>query len=96
MRNTTTIVAHADTKMVLYVDFKTGTSSHLKLVDGIIHHLLQEHVDTILRQVAVAQTTDIHTWTSTHMLHVAQVANVVIGIFHRLLLRSVPLLFFHV
>ena len=96
LRNTTTIVAHADTKMVLYVDFKTGTSSHLKLVDGIIHHLLQEHVDTILRQVAVAQTTDIHTWTSTHMLHVAQVANVVIGIFHRLLLRSVPLLFFHV
>ena len=54
-----------------------------------IDHLLQEHINTILRQVTIAQTTDVHTRTGTHMLHIAQVADIVICIFYRLLLRGI-------
>ena len=89
LRNTTAIVADADTQIVLYIDFQTCSSPHLKLIDGVIDHLLQEHINTILRQVTIAQTTDVHTRTGTHMLHIAQVADIVICIFYRLLLRGI-------
>ncbi len=86
LRNTTTIVAHADPQMIFDINLQSGSSSHLELVDRVIYHLFQKHIDTILRQVTIAQTTDIHTRTSTYMLHIAQVSDVVIGIFYRLLL----------
>ena len=89
LRNTTAIVADADTQIVLYIDFQTCSSPHLKLIDGVIDHLLQEHINTILRQVTIAQTTDVHTRTGTHMLHIAQMADIVICIFYRLLLRGI-------
>ena len=89
LRNTTAIVADADTQIVLYIDFQTCSSPHLKLIDGVIDHLLQEHINTILRQVTITQTTDVHTRTGTHMLHIAQMADIVICIFYRLLLRGI-------
>ena len=86
LRNTTTIVAHADTQIVLDIDFQTGTCTHLEFIDRVVYHLLQEHINTIFRQISISQTADVHTRTGTHMLHIAQVADVIIGIFYRLLL----------
>ena len=92
LRNASAVVAHADTQMVFDVDFDAGTGVHLEFVDGVIHHLLQEHIDTILRQVTITQTTDVHTRTGSHMLHIAQMSDVVVGISHRLLLLLLLLL----
>ena len=86
LRNTTTIVAHADPQMIFDINLQSGTSAHLELIDRVIYHLFQEYVDSILRQVTITQTTNIHTRTGTHMLHITQVSDVVIGIFYRLLL----------
>ena len=86
LRNTTAIVAHADTQIVLDIDFQTGTCTHLEFIDRVVYHLLQEHINTIFRQISISQTADVHTRTGTHMLHIAQVADVIIGIFYRLLL----------
>ena len=72
--------------MIFDINLQSGTSPHLELIDRVIYHLLEKHVDSILRQVTVTQTTDIHTRTGTHMLHIAQVPDIVVGIFHRLLL----------
>ena len=53
---------------------------HLELVDRVVDYLLQKHIDAVLGQLTVAQATDIHTRTCTHMLHVGEVAYVVVGI----------------
>ena len=92
LRNASTIVAHTDTQMVLDIDFDTGAGIHLEFVDGVIHHLLQEHINTIFRQVTITQTTDVHTRTGSHMLHIAQMSDIVVGISHRLLLLLLLLL----
>ena len=86
LRNTTTIVAHADPQMIFDINLQSGASPHLELIDRVIYHLFQEYVDSILRQVTITQTTNVHTRTSTYMLHITQVSDVVIGIFYRLLL----------
>ena len=86
LRNTTTIVAHADTQIVLDIDFQTGTCAHLEFIDRVVYHLLQEHINTIFWQISISQTTDVHTRTGAYMLHIAQVADVIIGILYRLLL----------
>ena len=86
LRNTTTIVAHTDPQMIFDINLQSGTSAHLELIDRVIYHLFQEYVDSILRQVTITQTTNVHTRTGTHMLHITQVSDVVIGIFYRLLL----------
>ena len=70
LRNATTIVAHRHTQAVVDVYFYALAGVHLELVDGVVDHLLQKHIDAVLRQLTVAQATDIHTRTSTHMLHV--------------------------
>lgn len=89
LRNASAIIAHADTKIVLDVDFESRSGAHLELVDGVVHHLFQEHIDAVFGQIAIAQTSDVHTWTGTYMLHIAQVADIVICIFYRLLLRGI-------
>ena len=85
MRNASTIVAYSHTKIVFDVYFYPVASMHLKLVDRVVEHLFEQHVDTIFRQRAIAKTSDIHTRTCAHMLHVAKVSDVVVVIFHRLL-----------
>ena len=86
LRNTTAIVAHADTQIVFDIDFQTGTCTHLEFIDRVVYHLLQEHINTIFRQISISQTADVHTRTGAYMLHIAQVADVIVGIFYRLLL----------
>ena len=91
LRNTTAIVAHADTQIVLDIDFQTGTCAHLEFIDRVVYHLLQKHINTIFRQISISQTADVHTRTGAYMLHIAQVADVIVGIFYRrlLLLRGI-------
>ena len=74
------VVAHRNTQTVVDIDFDATTGIHLELVDRVVDNLLEQHVDAVLRQVAVAQTSDVHTGARTHMLHVGEVAYVVVGI----------------
>ena len=80
LRYATTIVAHRHTQTVVDVYLYALAGVHLELVDRVVDDLLQQHIDTVLGQLSVAQATDIHTWTCTHVLHVGEVAYVVVGI----------------
>ena len=80
LRYAASIVAHADTEVVLDVDFDALAGVHLEFVDGVIDNFLEEDIDAVLWEVAVAEASDVHTRTSAHMLHVGEVANVVVGV----------------
>ena len=82
LRDASTIVAHGDTQVLVDIHLDTVARMHLELVDGVVDHLFQQHVDTVLRQGAVAQSADVHTRTGTHMFHITQVTNVLIVIPH--------------
>ena len=82
LRNASAIIAHADTKIVLDDDFESLAGANLELVDGVVHHLYQEHLDAVFGQIAIAQTSDVHTRTGTYMLHITQVPDVVISILY--------------
>ena len=47
LRDSTTIVAHGNTQVVLDIDLYALTRIHLEFVDRVVDHLLQQHVDTI-------------------------------------------------
>ena len=83
--NASSIVTDRHSQVVLYVDFNALSCIHLELVDRVIHNLLEQHVDSILCMGTIAQTPNVHTWTSAHMIHIRQMSNILIGIFHRLL-----------
>ena len=78
LRDATAIVADGDTQVIVDGHLDTVACLHLELVDGVVDDLFQQHVDTIFGQRAVAQTTDIHTWTGTHMLHITQMTDVLV------------------
>ena len=44
------IVAHGYAEVVLNVNLYSVTGIHLELINRIINHLLQQHVDAVLRQ----------------------------------------------
>ena len=83
LRDAAAIVAHADTQIVVDIHLDAVALFHLKLVDRVVYHLFQQHIDAVFGQRSVAQTTDIHTRTGTHVLHIRQVADIVLGILHR-------------
>ena len=85
LRNATTIVTNRDTKVVFNVDFDAVASLHLKLIDGVVDDLLQQHIDAILGKRAVAQSSDVHTRTQANMLCACQGFDVVVAIFGALL-----------
>ena len=60
---------------------------HLELVNRVVYHFFKQHIDTVLWKRTVTQTSNIHAWTCTHMLHVGEVTDIVIGIFYCLLLQ---------
>ena len=80
LRDATAIVAYGHTQVILDIDLYALAGIHLELVDGVVDHLLQQHVDTIFRQGAIAQTTDIHSWTGPYMFHIRQMTDILIGI----------------
>ena len=80
LRDAAAIVAHADALVVGDVNLDALAGMHLKLVDRVVDDLLEQHIDTVVVLRAVAQLTDIHTGTQAHVLHITQVAYVVVGI----------------
>ena len=50
LRDASAIVADRDAQIVLDGHLETVASLHLEFVDRVIDHLLQQHIDTILRQ----------------------------------------------
>ena len=82
LRNTPAIVADAHTKIVFDGHFNLLSGSHLELVDAVVHHFLQEDVDTVIVLLSVTQPADVHTRTDTDVFHVVEVTDVVVGIFY--------------
>ena len=91
LRYTASVVAHRHAQTLVDVDLDAASGVHLKLVDRVVDYLLKQHVDAVLGQVAIAQTTDVHTGTGAHVLHVGEVADVVVGILY----CGLNVLFFH-
>ena len=46
-RNTTTIVTHGNTQVILHLDINALSRSHFKFVDTVVHHLLQQDIDSV-------------------------------------------------
>ena len=81
-----------DFSLPVRLHLKTGT----KRVDRLDAHAIE--ADALLESLAVIlaariehahslHASDVHTWTGTHMLHIAQVANVLVGILYGFLGR---------
>ena len=70
LRYATSVVAHRHAQTLVDVDLDAASGVHLKLVYRVVDYLLKQHVDAVLGQIAIAQTTDVHTGTGTHVLHV--------------------------
>ncbi len=63
-----------------------------ELIDGIINHLLDEHVDAVVVARAVAQFTDVHTRTEPYVLHILEMDDTLVVI---VCCRSVQQVFLH-
>ena len=48
LRNASSIVAYADTQTVFYSHFYTLSGTHLELVDAVVHHFFQQHIDAVI------------------------------------------------
>ena len=93
LRDASSIVTNGDAQVFVDGDFQSVACLHLKLVDGVINDFFQQNVDTVFGQRAVAQTSDIHSWTSADVLHIRQVPDVVVVIFDDLFLGDYVILF---
>ena len=70
LRYSSSVVAHADPEMVFHIHLYTLSHIHAELVDRVVHHLFQQHINTIFCYRTVSQPTDIHTRSGTDMLHI--------------------------
>ena len=80
-RNATTIVSYLHL-VCLAVDRDTYliTHAHDKLIDGVVYHLLDENVDTVVRLRTIPDFTDIHTGTLADMLAPGERPKVIFGV----------------
>ena len=74
--NTTAIVAHRNTQIIFYGNVDTLTDSHFKFIDGIVYHFFQKHINSVFRLRTISQAANVHTRTHTHVLHIAQMTDV--------------------
>ena len=79
------VVSHGDALVVLHIYFDAFAGVHLELIDRVVYHLLEEHIDAVFGQGAVAQASDIHAGARAHVLHVGEVDDIVVGIVDRFL-----------
>ena len=94
LRNATSVVPYRYAQIVDNIHFNAISGMHLKLIDGVVDDLLQKHIHAVFRQRAVAQAPDIHTGTCAYMLHVTEMAYVIISVSHcGLFLRTVVIIF---
>ena len=82
------VVANGDTQVVVDIDFNAVACLHLELVDTVVYHLLQQYIDAVFGQRAVAQSADIHTRAGTDMFHIRQMADIVVRIFYLLVFND--------
>ena len=55
--------------LLVVEDYLDGLpEAHHILVDGVVEHLFEQHVDTIIGGAAITQLTDIHSRTAAYML----------------------------
>ena len=78
----TAIVTNRHTEVVLDGHLDAVACLHLKLVDRVVEHFLQQHVDTVIGLRTVVELTNIHTRTQTDMLQARQGNDVGIIILH--------------
>ena len=48
LRNASAVVAHADAQIVFYSHFYAFSGTHLELVDAVVHHFFQQHIDAVI------------------------------------------------
>ena len=82
LRDAAPIVAHGDVPVVVDVYLDALAGIHLEFVDAVVDDLFQEDVDAVVALRPVAQLADVHTGTDAHMLHVAEVPYVLVGILY--------------
>ena len=82
LRDASSIVTNRHTQVILDGHLNTVAGLHLELVDGVVEHLLQQHIDTVVGLGAVVKLSDIHTRAQTDMLQTRQSADVLIIILH--------------
>ena len=82
LRDASSVVTNRHPKIILDGYLDTVASLHLELVDRVVEHLLQQHIDTVVGLGAVVKLSDIHTWTQTDMLQTRQGADVLVIILH--------------
>ena len=74
------IVAHSNSQIIFNIYLYPIARFHFELINRVVQNLFQEYINAVLWQLSVAQSTNVHAWTSTHMLHIRQVTDVIIGI----------------
>ena len=82
LRDASSVVANRHTKVILDGYLDTVASLHLELVDRVVEHLFQQHIDTVVGLGAVVKLSDIHTRTQTDVLQTRQGADVLVIILH--------------
>ena len=60
------MISHGDA-LVLDVYLDGFPESHHVLIDGVVQHLLQQHVDAVVGGGAIAQLADVHAGAVTDM-----------------------------
>ena len=65
-RNATAVVAHAGC-MVVDINFNLFARTHHEFVDGVVYNFLDEHVDAVVRAVAIAELADVHAGAEADM-----------------------------
>ena len=66
-RNTTSVIANPD-RLVLDRDLDQLASSHDELIDRVVHHLFDQHINSIIGRRSIPQFTDIHPRSQSNML----------------------------
>ena len=95
LRNASSVVSHAYAQIVFHVNLDALSGVHLELVDTVINDFFQQDVNSVFLVTSVAQFSDVHSGTCPDMLHVRQVADVVICIINSLFLAWNYLFFCH-
>ena len=78
-RDATAIVADADF-LFCFVNpnFYLPTEARGELIDGVVNHFFDQHIDAVILRGTVAEFADIHTRTATDVLHVLKMDNAVV------------------
>ena len=82
LRNASSVVADTDTKIFFNGNLNFLTGLHFELVNTVVDYFFQEDIDSVFGMRTVAQPADIHTGACADMLHVAQVADVVVSVLY--------------